>query len=91
MRNKRLGIIIGVGFALLFVGILTYSMLDLRKNRVEVCVTFGGRSACRQASGATRNEAIRTATENACTMLASGMTDSMQCGATEPSSIKDLP
>jgi len=53
----------------------------------EVCVTFAGRSACRTAAGATREEAVRTATDNACAFLASGMTDSIRCTNTPPTSV----
>jgi hypothetical protein len=90
MPNKKIGLLIGVAFALVFAAILTFSLLSLRRHRVEVCIEFRGRSECRQASGANRDEAIRTATDAACTMLASGMTESMQCGRTNPSSLKDL-
>jgi hypothetical protein len=50
----------------------------------EVCVTFEGRTQCREAYGQTRAEAVRTATDNACGMLTSGMTNSIRCGKTVP-------
>ena len=50
----------------------------------EVCITFGGRSECREAYGKTRDEAVRTATDNACAPLAGGMTDSISCSNTTP-------
>ena len=90
MGSKKVGILVGIVGALIFAAILTYSMLGLRRHRVEVCVAFNGRTECRQAAGATRDEAIRTATDTACTMLASGMTDSIACGHTAPVSIKAL-
>jgi hypothetical protein len=88
--NKRVGLLIGVAFAAVFAAILTYSMMSLRKYRVEVCITFNGRTECRVAAGATQDEALRTATDNACTLLASGMTDTMACGRTEPKSVRWL-
>ena len=45
----------------------------------EVCVTFHGRSACRRAAGSTTEEALRTAQDNACAFVASGMTDTVAC------------
>lgn len=88
--NKRVGLLIGIVFAVVFAGILTYSMISLRKYRVEVCITYNGRTECRVASGATQDEALRTASDNACTLLASGMTDTMACGRTEPKSVRWL-
>ena len=71
----------------LFVGYVVYTSLGLDKVSCEVCVEFRGETACRTASGTTREEAVRTATENACAQLVSGMTDSMDCGRTVPKSI----
>ena len=51
----------------------------------EVCVTFHGQSACREAAGQTEEAAMRTAVENACAFLASGMTQSVACTGTAPS------
>lgn len=90
MPNKKIGILIGVAFALTFAAILTYSLMGLRRHRVEVCIAFNGQTTCRQASGANRDEAIRTATDAACTVMAGGMTQTMLCGRTVPTSIKDL-
>jgi len=90
MGTKKTGIIIGIVGALIFVAILTYSMLGLRRQRVEVCITFNGRTQCRQAAGATHDEAVKTATSTACAMIASGMAESIACENTQPSSIKDL-
>jgi Na+-transporting methylmalonyl-CoA/oxaloacetate decarboxylase gamma subunit len=84
---KKPALVIGIGFALVFLGVLIYSTLGLSQHSVEVCMEFRGRSACRTASAATRESAQRTATTNACAMLASGMTDSMACSATPPAKI----
>ncbi len=70
------------------VGIILYSTLTLNRYECEVCMEFHGQVACRTAAGATRPEAIRTATENACAQIASGMTDSIACGNTSPQSIR---
>ena len=81
---KRPGVIIGVGFAIVFLAVLVYSTMGLRRHTVEVCMEFHGRQVCRTASAATRESAQRTATTNACAVLASGMTESMQCNAAPP-------
>lgn len=77
-------------FVLAVLGLLVYSSLGLRKHRAEVCVSFQGRTNCRVASGATREQAVRTATDNACALIASGMTESMACTSAPPVSVKWL-
>ncbi len=84
---KRSGLWAAVLFALAFLGWLLHSTLGLRRFRVEVCMEYHGRSACRVASGATHENALRTATENACAQISSGMTDSMACDRTPPTRI----
>mgnify|MGYP005811269473 CR=1 FL=1 len=87
--NKKLAWIVFLA-AVAFLAILFRSMMGLRQNRVEVCLTFNGRQACRVASGASREEAVRTATDNACALIASGVTETMACGRTAPDSVKPL-
>jgi hypothetical protein len=85
-RNVLLIAILGIGF----VAVLVYSTIGQKHYRCEVCVEFQGRRACRTAASATRDQAVRTATENACALIASGMTDSIACGNTPPASLKWL-
>ena len=66
------------------VGLLILAMLQQTKVSCEVCISFRGRTQCRNALGSTRDEAIRTATDNACAYLASGMADSIECSSTPP-------
>jgi hypothetical protein len=73
-----------------FIGLLAYLTLGQKQHRVEVCVEFQGRTNCRIASGPTKEAAVRTATENACATIASGMTESMTCGRMPPTSVKFL-
>ena len=72
-------ILAGIVFGVAVIGLLLYSSMGLRTNRVEICVEYQGLRACRTASGETRENAIRTATSNACAQIASGMTDTMAC------------
>ena len=85
--SKRIKVAIGVVFVFL-VGIILYSTMNLNRYECQVCINFKGQVACRTAAGATREEAIRTATDNACAQVASGMTDSIACGNTPPQSIR---
>ncbi|MDX2154736.1 MAG: hypothetical protein SFV54_28590 [Bryobacteraceae bacterium] len=87
--NRKLWLIIIAG-ALVFLGALIYSSMGLRRHKAEVCITFNGRTACRVASGTTQEEAIRTASDNACALIASGVTETMACGRTRPDSVKFL-
>ena len=75
---------IGVLFLLAVLGVLIYSSMNLAKYRVEVCMTFNGRTNCRTAAGADKENTLHTAVENACAEIASGVTDSIACGNTQP-------
>jgi hypothetical protein len=81
-----LGILLFVGL----IAVMTYLMLDERQHRVEVCMSFNGRQNCSTASGPTQDEALRTATHAACTLIAAGVTDSMACERGDPVSVKWL-
>lgn len=73
-----------------FFGLLAYLTMGQKQHRVEVCVEFQGRTNCRIAAGSSRETAVRTATENACGTIASGMTETMSCGHKPPVSVKYL-
>lgn len=82
--------IIGIVTAVLLaatLGILVYTMMQQAQVRCEVCVTYHGRAQCRTAAGPDREEATKTATDNACSFLSSGMTESIQCTNTPPDSV----
>lgn len=76
--------------AVVFVVILVYSTMQQKQFRVEVCMEYQGRTACRIASGPTEQQAQRTAAENACALISGGMTDSMACDRTPPKSVRWL-
>ncbi len=88
-KNKGLWIVLL--FGLLFLFVMYSSTRNLSAHRVEVCMEFRGRQACRSASAATPEMARRTAGDNACAFLASGMSDSIACTNTPPVSVKVLP
>jgi cytochrome oxidase assembly protein ShyY1 len=89
MHRTKLILIIVLSFAA-FVGLITWQMSSLRQNRVEVCMAFQGRQNCSTASGTTKEEALRTATDAACTLIAGGVTDTMACTRGNPLSVKWL-
>jgi hypothetical protein len=67
-----------------------YSSTSNVKYRVEVCVAFQGRTSCRTARADTEEHALRSAQSNACGLIASGVTDTMQCEHSNPTSVKWL-
>lgn len=86
MSRRATAVILGV--FLLFVVFTVYQSLDLGRFSCRVCVEYQGRTACRSASAPTREEAIRTATDNACAQLTSGMSEIMACTQAPPVSIE---
>jgi len=67
------------------VAVVVYTSFDVGMVRCEVCITFEGREACRAVDGATAAEAQQSAINNACALLASGVTQTMACERTTPS------
>jgi hypothetical protein len=88
VRSKGRNILLAVIAVVLFFGLLAYLTLGQKQIRVEVCVEFQGRQNCRIAAGPTQEQATRTATDNACATISSGMTESMTCGRTPPVSVR---
>ena len=77
-------VLAGVIVVAIILAIMIYSSLNLTSHRVEVCMEFGGKTNCKTASGATEQDAMRTAMTNACAEIAFGVTDTMNCGRAEP-------
>jgi hypothetical protein len=88
--NKKVAlpvIIVLAGLGLIY---MFYSSTSNVKFRVEVCVAFQGRTSCRTARADNEEHALRSAQSNACALIASGVTDSMQCEHSTPTSVKWL-
>ena len=86
-------VLLGIAFVALVIGAVVYTTMSAGSSRyrVEVCMEFQGRGKCAVAAAATEQGALRTAQENACAVISSGVTDSMQCGNyTKPVSVKWL-
>jgi hypothetical protein len=84
-------VLVGVIFVLVVLGVLIYSSLHLAAYGVEVCMNFGGRSACSTAKAATKDEALQNAMTTACGQIAFGVTDTIACSRTEPAKETWLP
>jgi hypothetical protein len=72
----------------LLIGVLLYSTLQQTRYHYEVCVTFQGRSHCATAEGQTHDQAVRSAQEIDCTMLANGRDENMVCLTVTPTSVR---
>jgi hypothetical protein len=66
------------------IAVVVWTSLDVGAVRCEVCITFEGRSACRSVDGATADDARRSAINNTCAHLSSGVTQTMACERTPP-------
>jgi hypothetical protein len=88
-RRFAMRIIMVVG-AMLLVGILLHSSMEQTLHKYEVCVTFKGMVHCATASGATPADAIRSAQDIDCSMLADGRDEIMVCVGTPPASTRQI-
>ena len=89
IRKTQIRAIISLGAAI-FVGVLLYSSFQQTKNQYEVCQTFKGALHCATASGATAQEAIRSAQGIDCEMLANGRDENIVCLDTPPTSERQV-
>ncbi len=71
-------------------GLIAYSTLQGPRYRVTVCMAYAQHSACKTVNAKSEAGAIRSATENACADISSGVTDTMRCQQTEPQSVRWL-
>lgn len=81
--------IIALG-AVVLIGVLVYSSLQQTKQRYEVCVNFKGAGHCASASGATYEQAVRSAQEIDCQLLTNGRDENMVCLANQPASVRQI-
>ena len=81
--NSKLAILIGV-FVIAFLALLAYSTFNGQRYRVEVCMSYQGRSACRTVAAKSEVAALRAGIENSCADIASGVTDTMRCQNATP-------
>jgi hypothetical protein len=53
-------------------------------------MAFNGQSTCKTVNAKSQNAAVRSATENACADIASGVDDTIRCENSEPKSVRWL-
>jgi len=88
--NKKIALFVVIVAGVLLLGYMFYSSTSGVKYRVEVCMAFQGRTSCRTARADNQEHALRSAQSNACALIASGVTDTMQCEHSNPTSVKWL-
>ncbi len=59
-------------------------------SRYEVCVQFKSGSHCATASGSSYDQAVRSAQEIDCQLLANGRDENMVCLANPPASVRSV-
>jgi hypothetical protein len=91
MADRRLQMrIITVVGAMLLVGYLLHSSMEQTQNKYEVCMNFKGMVHCATASGATPSDAIRSAQDIDCSMLANGRDETMVCVGSPPTNTRQV-
>jgi len=79
-------VLAAIALAIALLALIIYSTFGPRV-RVEVCMEFLGQTVCKTNSATSRDLAIRSAIQNACAEMASGVTAVMQCQGSNPKSI----
>jgi len=70
------------------VAVLAYSSFEQTRERYEVCVNFKGATHCATASGSSYDQAVRSAQEIDCQLLANGRDENMVCLSVPPASVR---
>ena len=90
-RRRRLravaGVLVAIGFALAVV----YRSFHAAGYRCEACITFKGQQVCRTVEGPTEAEARSAVVNNACAVLAAGVTETLACERTVPDRLRCEP
>ncbi len=86
-KSNKVRWIAGLG-AVALVGILAYSTMQQTRERYEVCMAFKGATHCATAEGSTYDQAVRSAQEIDCQLLANGRDENMVCLANPPASVR---
>jgi hypothetical protein len=86
---NRIGLVIAA-VVIAILALIAYSTLSGPRYRVEVCMAFETRSACKTVSGKSEQAALRGAITNACADIVSGVTETMRCEQEQPQSVNWL-
>ena len=75
---------IGAAIGLAFVAAVVWAALQSTQVECEVCVEYKGRSACSTAQASSAAEAEAQALSGACSQVAGGVTETLECDRTPP-------
>jgi hypothetical protein len=87
-RRPWLNAVITLAFLLPVAAVVIYSSFHVSDFECQACLSFDGRTACGTVTAKTDEEGRRAAIDNACGQLASGVTDTLRCSRTRPTTAK---
>ena len=70
-----------------FIALVLFTTLNGPRFRVQVCMSFEGRDACKIVNAHSEESALRSAIQNACADISSGVTDTVKCEKSDPKSV----
>jgi len=88
-RSTAVRWIVALGAAALL-AVLVYSSFEQTRQEYEVCMAFRGGTHCATASGASYSQAVRSAQEIDCQLLANGRDENMVCLDSPPASVREM-
>ena len=80
-------LVAGLMLGAVFIAAMFFATQRESAVQCELCMEFGGRTACRTASAVDRDAAVRGAITTACAVLSSGVTQGLECDRTPPRSL----
>ena len=84
MARRIAGLLLGAAF----IAALFFATRRESAVQCELCISYGGRTACRTAAAADRDAAVRAAISTACAALASGVTRGLECDRMPPQKLR---
>jgi hypothetical protein len=86
----RKPVLLGVIFIVVVLAVIIYSSMNMSQASVKVCMEYQGRTNCAQASGTTRDFAYRAAVSTACAPISGGVTGTLACEGSRPTSVENV-
>ena len=87
---KKTGLIITLIVVAFVAALIATSTMRGPRYRLQVCMYFDNRFNCKTVSARSEESALRSAIQNACADIASGVTDVMNCESSKPRTVKWL-
>jgi hypothetical protein len=87
VRQMRWIMVIG---GTVLVGVLAYSSYEATHKKYQVCMSFKGAIHCAIATGATPDDAIRSAQEIDCELVTNGRDELTSCLSMQPTNVEEV-